>query len=113
MTFEDNIRNWVYLDNQLKILNEKAREIREKKNSYSKTIISHVKQNNIKNSIIEISDGQLKFSDNTVQQNLTFKFLVQCLNELFNEDETKRIVSYIKSKRETVKELDIKRFTNK
>ena len=45
MTFEDNIRNWVYLDNQLKILNEKAREIREKKNKYSETIITHVKHN--------------------------------------------------------------------
>ena len=48
MAFEDSIRNWVYLDNQLKMLNEKTREIREKKNKYSETIITHVKQNNIK-----------------------------------------------------------------
>jgi len=30
MSFEENIKQWVLLDNQLKILNEKAKEIREK-----------------------------------------------------------------------------------
>ena len=43
MSFEENIKQWVLLDNQLKILNEKAKEIREKRNSvneYIQTIVS-------------------------------------------------------------------------
>ena len=35
MSFEDNIKKWVMLDNQQKHLNEKIKEIREQKNNLS------------------------------------------------------------------------------
>ena len=49
MSFEENIKQWVLLDNQLKILNEKAKEIREKRNSVNENIQTIVQKNNLLN----------------------------------------------------------------
>jgi len=113
MTLEEDIQKWVYLDNQLKVMNEKIKSIREKKSEYGEQILSFVKKNNKTNSIIQITDGLLKFNDTTVQQNLTFKYLESCLNDLFEKNEVHRIITHVKNKRESNKQLDIKRFRNK
>ena len=47
MSFEENIKQWVLLDNQLKILNEKAKEIREKRSSVNENIQTIVQKNNL------------------------------------------------------------------
>ena len=41
MSFETNIQSWVSLDNELKILNNKTRELREKRNLVSDSIINN------------------------------------------------------------------------
>ena len=73
MSFEKNIQSWVSLDNQLRILNNKARELREQRNSFSEYIIKYVETNRLDNSVVENSDGQLRFANVNSQQNLTFK----------------------------------------
>ena len=109
MTFEDNVRNWVPIDNQLKILNEKTKILREEKNALGKSLNQYIETENLHNATIEISDGKLKFQNTKLCQPLTFKLIEQCLHDLMPEDQVKQVIKYIKSKRETKIINDIKR----
>ena len=66
MSFEQQIQQWVTLDNQLKLLNDKAKVLRDNKNKLSENILSHVETQNLHSSTIEISDGKLKFSNTLI-----------------------------------------------
>lgn len=111
MSFEEKIQMWVSLDNQLKALNEKAKEVREKKNKVNDFINSYVDQNQLKNATIQISDGRLKFVDTRVHAPITFKYLEKSLAEIIqNETQVKQIIEYLKQKREIKLVSEIKRF---
>jgi hypothetical protein len=111
MNFEQQIQQWVTIDNQLKILGEKVKELRDKKNSISEQINNRVETEQLSNASIKINDGQLKFIKVKETQVLTFKYLETCLSEIIkNEDQVKKIVEYIKNKREIKYVPEIKRF---
>jgi hypothetical protein len=110
MSLEQNIQQWVTIDNQLKLLNERVRELRERKNALSENIYSNV---NDTNNTIVIPDGQIKVVSVKETQQLTFKHLETCLSEIIkNEEQVKKIVEYVKNKRETKLVKDIKRTYN-
>ena len=113
MSFEGKIQQWVALDNQLKQLNEKTKELREKRNLLEENITSYASINNLSNTTVQISDGKLKFADTKVPEPLTFKYLEKTLSEVIkNESQIKLIMEHIKQKR-TVKIVpEIKRFSN-
>jgi predicted transcriptional regulator len=111
MSFENQIQQWVQIDNQLKSVNEKVKELREKKNSISEKINNHIEENQLNKAVVKISDGQLKFVKIKETQPLTFKYLETCLSEIIkNEEQVKKIVEYIKNKREVKYIPEIKRF---
>ena len=60
MSFENQIQQWVQLDNQLKQLNEKTKELREKRNDLEGKITNYASTNNLSNATVQISDGKLK-----------------------------------------------------
>lgn len=113
MSFENQIQQWVQMDNQLKQLNEKTKELREKKNTLEKNITSYVSSNNLSNSTVQIGDGKLKFTNTKVPEPLTFKYLEKTLGEIIkNETQVQLIMEHIKQKR-TIKIVpEIKRFSN-
>jgi phage shock protein A len=41
MSFEQQIQQWVVIDNQMKTLNDKIKELRDKKNVLSQNINAH------------------------------------------------------------------------
>ena len=111
MSFEQQIQQWVSLDNQMKSLNEKLKELRDLKNNISEKIHIHVDENQLNNAAVKINDGQLKFLKIKETQTLTFKYLETCLSEIIkNEEQVKKIVEYIKNKREVKYLPEIKRF---
>ena len=113
MSFQENIRSWVALDNRLKILNDEARVIREERNNLGEVINNYVETQNLQNATIEISDGKLKFQNSKVSQPLTFRLVENCLSEIMDQEQAKQIIKYIKSKREVRHVHDIKRsYTN-
>lgn len=111
--FENQIKQWVQLDNQLKELNERTRELREKRNLIEKNITTYAAYNNISNLTIEIGDGKIKFVNTKVHEPITFKYLEKTLGEIIkNESQVQTILDYIKQKR-TIKVVpEIKRFSN-
>ena len=113
MSFEQQIQQWVAIDNQMKILNENIKELREKKNNISQQINNHIENVQLSNTSVKISDGQLKFVKIKETQQLTFKYLEICLSEIIkNEEQVKKIVEYIKNKREIKYVSEIKRLYN-
>ena len=111
MSFENQIQQWVTLDNQLKIYNEKIKEIREKRNTLTENIQQHIKNNQLSHSTVQISDGKLKFVETRVAEPLTFKYLEKTLSEIIkNESQIKMIMDHIKQKREIKVTSEIKRF---
>lgn len=114
MSFENQIQQWVQLDNQLKIINDRAKELREKRNDLENTITNYASSNNLSNSMIQISDGRLKFVNTKVQEPLTFKYLEKTLSEVIkNESQVNLIMEHIKQKRGVKIVPEIKRFSNK
>jgi hypothetical protein len=110
MNFEQQIQQWVAIDNQMKILGDKMKELRDKKNTISEQINTHVETTELSNATVKINDGQLKFVRVKETQQLTFKYLETCLSEIIkNEEQVKKIVDYIKNKREVKYVPEIKR----
>ena len=113
MSFEQQIQQWVAIDNQMKILNDNIKELRDKKHNISQQINNHIENVQLSNTSIKISDGQLKFVKIKETQQLTFKYLEICLSEIIkNEEQVKKIVDYIKNKREIKYVSEIKRLYN-
>jgi hypothetical protein len=113
MSFEQNIQQWVSIDNQLKIYNDKIRELREKRSDITETIMEQATDKNLTKSVIQISDGKLKITESNVPEPLTYKYLEKCLSEIIkSEDQVRQIMDYIKKKREIKVVSEIKRFSN-
>jgi hypothetical protein len=113
MNFESQIQQWVSIDNQIKQLNEKTKELREKKNTLEQNITSYASSNNLSSSTIQISDGKLKFQNTRIPEPLTFKYLEKTLGEVIkNESQVKLIMDHIRQKRNIKIVSEIKRFSN-
>lgn len=110
MEIESSIKEWVQLDNNLKRLNNEALEIRKKKTNLTENIFKYLNENNMNNTVINISDGKLNFVNSLNYSILSYKFLEDCLNEYYNDkDKTKDMIDFIKNKRKINYVKSIKR----
>jgi len=110
---EKSIQSWVELDNELKKLNDKVKEVRTHKNDIEDKIMVYVENNEMNNNVVNISDGKLKFCETKQTSPLTLGFLEKCLSEVIaNQGQVKQIMEYVKSKRETKVVPEIKRYYN-
>jgi hypothetical protein len=112
MSFENQIQQWVQIDNELKQLNEKSKLLREKRNTLENNITNYAFSNNLSNATVQISDGKLKFVTTKVQEPLTFKYLEKTLGEIIkNADHVNLIMEHLKQKRDVKIVPEIKRFS--
>ena len=107
--FKKNIKEWVSVDNELRILTEHVKELREKRNEVNDNIIRYVETNQLTNSTIQLSDGLLKFYNQKTYAPLTYSFLQDTLKDILSIEQTNQIIKYIKQKRETQTNIYIKR----
>lgn len=111
MSIEDNIKNWVLIDNKIKLLNSQLNELREKKNSFKNDIIYNLSNKNLDKATIKIGQEQLKIYESKINAPISYKFLLECLNNcLQNKSDIEKIINYIKENREYKIIKDIKRF---
>lgn len=114
MSFQEKIQHWVSLDNQIRHLTDKTKELRNKKNDTCDEILSYVNTNKLDNAVVQISDGRLRFVETKQQQPLTYKFVEECLNHCIqDQSKVKQMISYMKQHRETKVVPEIKRTYNK
>lgn len=110
MNFEEQIKQWVQIDNQVKQYNTYVKELRQQKNNLSNTIIAHAVDNNMSHDTISITDGSLKFQNVKITSPLTFKFITKCLNDCIDDDkQVKILIDYIKKKRQVKYVPEMKR----
>jgi hypothetical protein len=113
MSFEENIKKWVALDNQLKTLGEKTKTLRDEKNSLEEGIMSYVETNNLSNATVNISDGKLRFVSTKQTAPLTLKHVEESLSKCIgNENQVFQIMKIIKDSREVKYNADIKRYVS-
>ena len=101
MSFEENIKEWVKIDNQIKNISNNLKELRESKNELLGDLFEHASENNLDHKTIEISDGFLKFQNRKETRPLTFKFIKQCFTEcISDETQINKLIDYMKERRE-------------
>ena len=110
MSIQSYVKEWVILDNNIKKITKEIIELRKQKTELNDNIFTYLKENNMTDTTINISDGKLNFGTTQSFTTLTFKFLEECLNDYFNDDnKTKEILKYIKNKRNINYTNNIKR----
>ena len=111
MSFDNKIQQWVQIDNQLKKLNEQAKQLREQRNTLESNLTNYAKTNNMTDTTIKVNNDKLKFVDTKVPDPLTFKYLEKTLGEIIkNDSQVQLIMEHIKQKRSVKVVPEIKRF---
>jgi len=108
--FIENIQKWVVIDSQIKLINEKIKKARELKHQLLKNISNYVSENNLEQTKIEISDGELRFYDKREYQPITFKYIEESLGKiLLDKKQVEYILNYLRENREVIVSKDIRR----
>lgn len=111
MSFSDNIKKWVSIDDDIKKLNIELKNKRNDRSYILNKILDHKNENNLEGKLIKYKSEMLKFINWRQYQNITYEFIKTCLNELIEDDkQVDLIISYMKEKRRYKNVEDIKRF---
>ena len=113
MSFEENVKKWVQLDNQIKLYNDRIKLLREQKSELTENLFAQAHEKDYENAVIQITDGKLKFANTKVQAPLTFKYVEEILsNTVTNPTAREEIIKRLKDNREVKYTQEIKRYTN-
>uniref|UniRef100_A0A6C0DC22 Uncharacterized protein n=1 Tax=viral metagenome TaxID=1070528 RepID=A0A6C0DC22_9ZZZZ len=108
--FIENVKKWVLMDSQIKIINEKTKQIRENKHQLSESICEYMKDSNLLDNKIGITDGELRVYEKKEYSPLSYTYIEKCLAEIIHDKkQLDYIIQYLKQKREITTSLDIKR----
>lgn len=115
MSFEDNIRKWIQIDNSIKEKQLLIKQLKIEKEQYNENILEYMNENKLENATIKIGDGKLRLVENKVYANLSFKFICESLCEFFQDQENSEelvetIMNFLKEKREITMSVELKRF---
>ena len=112
--FITDVQKWVAIDTQLKGANEKIRQLRESRHQLTTQICTYVDAKNMRDTKLEISDGNLKVYDRKEYAPLTFGYVEDSLHKIIpNKEHVDQIVKYLKENREVTTVPDIRRNTTK
>ena len=110
MSFESSIQSWVAIDNQIKTLSDRLKELRAERNDIGENIIAYVETNELSNAVVKISDGKLRFGTSRQTAPLTLRHVEECLNKcISDEGKVAAIMKYNKDTRDVKENSDIKR----
>lgn len=109
------IREWVILDKQLRLVQDKSRELRQKKTVITDRLCEFMEDKNIADKPIQISgQGQLQLVERRDYSSLTFSYVEERLAEIIDDEEqVDYIVRYLRDHREINVYSDLKLASNK
>ena len=108
--FQENIKDWVTIDNSIKIATEELKQMKTKRSEISDSILDYVETENLNSTTININNGSLKFGTVKQSNSLTLTYVKSCLEQcISNEDDVNSIMDVIKSSREVKVSSEIKR----
>lgn len=104
----NNIKLWMQYENNIKLINSKLKEVKDSKNNVENNILRILSSNNLTNKKIKVNNSYITCQYNYQNPGLSYKFIESALTEyLNNEEESKKICEFIKSKRETNKKKKV------
>jgi hypothetical protein len=107
--FIENVQKWVLIDNQLKIVNEKTKKMREMKNSLSEDICKYMNDNDLINKKIGITNGELRIVEKKDYSPLTYGYIEKKLEEIIpDKSHVEFIIQYLKDNREITVSQEIR-----
>ena len=112
--FIENVQKWVLLDNQIKIVNEKTKKMREMKNSLSEDICKYMNDNDLINKKIGITNGELRIVEKKDYSPLSYGYIEKKLEEIIpDKSHVEFIIQYLKDNREITLSQEIRSNYNK
>jgi hypothetical protein len=112
--FQTDVQKWVAIDSQLKLANDKIRQLRESKSQLTSKICNFIDTQNLRDTKLEISDGNLKVYDRKEYSPITFSYIETSLDKIIpNKEHVTYIIKYLKENREITTVSDIRRNTTK
>jgi len=98
-TLSVSVKEWFDIDEEIKILQTKIKELKHSKKNLSIDVIDKMKSSNI--DVLETQNGKLIHSEKKVREPITKKYLEKCLRMFINNKELiTNIIEYIYNSRE-------------
>lgn len=101
-SFIETVKLWVQMDNQIKLLNTKIKQLRAEKKKENEKMISVMKENGI--DIFNLKDGQIQYKLEKTKKPLSQVGLLKILSKhpQLGEDQAKSLNDFIYEQREDV-----------
>ena len=106
LSLVNTVKHWVTIDNQIRALNKKLRELRNDKKEQNEMMIQVMKQNNIDN--FTLKDGQIQHKKQTTREPLNQKtlFTILAKHPQLDDEQAKHLNQFIHDSRSS-KEKDV------
>jgi len=102
-----NVKQWINLDEEIKVLQRQLKEKRNEKKQNTDTLVRIMRDNQIDCFDLDSKGNKLVYTKQKIKQSLSKKHLMSCLMQYFKEDaqQAKNVSNFILNNRtEKIKE---------
>lgn len=109
--FVEDVKKWVQLDTSIHNYTREMKTLREQRDATHEKLITYIETNRMEGTVINISDGSLKYVEQTVTPSFTLKLLKLLLDDYFkDEKKADHCLEFMKESRVCKKEKILKRY---
>lgn len=95
----ENVQKWLFYENQLKLIHEKTKQIRDQKHQLTQSISQHMNQKSTKQ--LQLGDGVLTLYEKKDYSPLTFTYIEESLGKIIpDKTHVAYIIDHLKKNRE-------------
>lgn len=100
-SFQDNVRQWVHLNNKIKQAKKAISVIQKQKDALGDEVVSYIKANKIQDKVIGISDGKLQLQVKEALVPVNKEYIEERLLKYFKSaDKAEEVLKFIYEDRE-------------
>ncbi len=101
----DSVRHWVHFDNLAESLQKQVTNARTMRTTFEDKILTHLEAGPMKGAVLQITGATLQKATRPKTTDLSWSFLETSLHEYYRAkgkpDETKALLEFLQSKRDT------------
>jgi hypothetical protein len=114
MSLEENVAEWVRVDNEYHKCMQQLRTMRERKSGLQDMISGQFSERGLHNPMVRISDGRLALVERKVTQSLTLALVEEALSGCIKDQDTvAQLMDRIKTARSITHQSELRRYYNK
>jgi hypothetical protein len=109
--FTKGIKQWTTYDTQIELLNQKVKEIRQKRDNIGGKLAGYIQENNLTKTAFNFNDNRVIFKNEAKYSNLSYDFLYKCSQDYFGDaKKAQQFCQFVKGKREKTYNVCLKRY---